>query len=230
MFPGADPLGRQLQITNFRATVVGVVGDVALSARGLRAATVYHSHLQFAANRNWALTQVVSTHTPDPALVQTIRDQVRAIDPALVLHQPRPLADVIGRGQARERFSLQLIGAFAVLALVLASVGLYGVLAYSVASREREIGIRMALGARAASVRGMFLSMAGKLALGGLLLGSAAALALTQGLRSLVFGISLYDPVAFVGAALTLGGVAALAGWIPARAASRVDPLNVLGR
>ena len=67
MFPGIDPLGRQLQITNFRATVVGVVGDVALSARGLRAATVYHSHLQFAANRNWALTQVVSTQTPDPA-------------------------------------------------------------------------------------------------------------------------------------------------------------------
>ena len=230
MFPGADPLGRQLQITNFRATVIGVVGDVALSARGLRAPTVYHAHTQFAANRNWALTQVVATRTADPLIVQAIRDHVRAIDPALVLHQPRPLADVIGRGQAREKFSLQLIGAFAALALILAAVGLYGVLAYSVASRQREIGIRMALGARASSVRGMFLGMAGKLAAAGLLIGAIAALVLTQGLRSLVFGVSLYDPVVFAGAGLTLAAVAALAGWIPARAASRVDPLNVLGR
>ncbi len=229
MFPGVDPLGRQLQIANFRATVIGVVGDVALTVRGLRAPTVYHAHSQFAA-RNWALTQVVAMRTPEPALIPTIREQLRAIDPALVLHQPRPLADVIGRGQARERFSLQLIGAFAGLALVLAAVGLYGVLAYSVASREREIGIRMALGARASSVRRMFLGMAAKLAAAGLIGGALGALALTQGLRSLVFGVSLYDPVAFIGAAVMLACVAAAAGWIPARAASRVDPLNVLGR
>jgi predicted permease len=230
MFPGTDPLGRPLQITNFRARVIGVVGDVALSARGLRAPTVYHSHLQFAANRNWTLTQVVATRAGDPALVQTIREQLRLLDPALVLHQPRPLTEVIGRGQAREKFSLQLIGLFAGLALILAAVGLYGVLAYAVASREREIGIRMALGATGSSVRGMFLRTAAKLAATGLFVGTIAALALTQGLRSLVFGVSLYDPIVFLGAALTLGSAAAAAGWIPARAAARVDPLHVLGR
>jgi ABC-type antimicrobial peptide transport system permease subunit len=173
---------------------------------------------------------VVATRAGDPALVQTIREQLRLLDPALVLHQPRPLIEVIGRGQAREKFSLQLIGLFAGLALILAAVGLYGVLAYAVASREREIGIRMALGATGSSVRGMFLRTAAKLAATGLFVGTIAALALTQGLRSLVFGVSLYDPIVFLGAALTLGSAAAAAGWIPARAAARVDPLHVLGR
>ena len=230
VFPGGDPLGRELRILNFQARIIGVVGDVALTARGWYMPTIYHAHPQFAADRNWALTQVVATRGPHPNLIPAIREHLRAIDSGLVLHEPRALAEVVGRGRARERFSLQLIGLFAGLALVLAAVGLYGVLAYSVASRQKEIGIRMALGAPVSSVRRMFVAMGGRLTAAGLVTGGLAALVLTQGLQSLVFGITPHDPVVFATAGVVLAGVAVAAAWIPARAAARVQPLDVLGR
>ena len=229
MFPGQDPVGRAVRVAGATPVVIGVVGDVAINARGLRRPAVYHAHPQFAANRNWMLTQVVAG-APDAQRIEAIRAAVAAIDPALVLYQPQPLADVIGRGQARERFSLHLIGAFAVLALVIAAIGLYGVLAYSVTSRRKEIGIRMALGAPSGSVRGMFVAAGGRLTVIGLAGGAVCATALTRGLHSLLFEISATDPLVFAGAALVLGAVAAAAAWIPARAATRVDPLEVLGR
>ena len=230
LFPGLDPIGRKVQVLSATPTVIGVVPDVALNARGERAPAVYHSHSQFAENRNWSLTQVVATNGPVHGIVDAIRRELAAVDPQLVLHQPQPLSDVIGRGQARERFSLQLIGAFAVLAMAIAGIGLYGVLAYSVTSRRREIGIRMALGAQPSSVRSLFVGTGGKLTAVGLLAGVCAALLLTRGLQSLVFEVSVLDPVVFLAAAAMLALVAAAAAWIPARAATRVDPLEVLGK
>jgi predicted permease len=230
LFPHADPLGRQVQVLGASVTIIGVVPDLAVTARGGRNPAIYHSHTQFADNRNWALTQVVATGGPVPGLLDSVRRELQAMDAQLVLHQPQPLSDVIGRGRARERFSLQLLGAFALLALLIAAIGLYGVLAYAVTSRRREIGIRMALGAQPSSVRSVFVGTGGRLTALGLAGGVAVALVFTRALQSLLFDVSASDPAVFAGAALTLAAVALAASWIPARAATRVDPLEVLSR
>jgi putative ABC transport system permease protein len=229
LFPGVDPLGRQVQVLGDSLTIIGIVPDVATTARGGFRPVVYHSHTQFADNRNWSLVQVIATDGR-PGLVEAVRRELQAIDPQLVVHQPQPLAEVVGRGQARERFSLQLIGGFALLALVIAGIGLYGVLSYSVTSRRREIGIRLALGAQASSVRALFVSRGGKLTIVGIGAGVCVALLATRALQSLVFEISVTDPLVFAVAAGTLAAVAAFAAWIPARAATRVDPIEVLSR
>ena len=230
LYPGADPIGRQIQVLGQNLTIIGVVPDLAVTPRGGLNPVVYHSHTQFAGNRNWSLTQVIATDGEVPGLVESVRRELHALDPLLVLYQPQPLADVVGRGRGRERFSLQLIGAFALLALAIAGVGLYGVLAYSVTSRRREIGIRVALGAQPSSVRALFVSRGGLLTATGIVVGACGALAATRALQSLLFDISATDPLVFAAAAVTLALVAALAAWIPARAATRVDPLEVLNR
>ena len=227
LFPGVDPLGRQIQVLNANLVIIGVVPDLAVTARAAFRPVVYHSHIQFADNRNWSLVQVIATDGR-PGLVEAVRRELQAIDSQLVIHQPQRLDDVIGRERGRERFSLQLIGAFALLALVIAGIGLYGVLAYAVTSRRHEIGIRMALGAQPSSVRGLFVSRGGILAALGIAAGAGAALLATRALQSLVFEISVLDPVVFAVAALMLAAVAAVAAWIPARAATRVEPLEVL--
>lgn len=187
---------------------------------------VYHAHAQFASNRNWALTQVVAFDGGRP-LTPEIRGELSAVDPALVLHQPRPLEDVIGGGIAQERFAMLLLSAFAVLALVLAAVGIYGVLSYSV-SRRREMGIRMALGAPAGAVRALIVRDGGRLAAAGVVLGLAGAYAATRALGSLLFGVSATEPLVFAAASALLSAVALAASWIPARAATRIDPLDAV--
>ena len=229
LFPDADPVGRQIQVTGLVARVIGVVGDLSLNARGTRAPAVYHSHSQFADNRNWMLTQVVST-TPGAHVLEGARRELAAIDPALVLYEPQQLDEVVGHGRASERFALQLIGAFAMLALTLAGIGIYGVLSYAVTSRRAEIGIRMALGAPQSAVRGMILLRGVRLATAGLACGVAGALALTRALQSLVFDVSLSDPAVFGLAAAILGLTALAAAWLPARTAIRVNPVETLAR
>jgi putative ABC transport system permease protein len=175
------------------------------------------------------LTQVVSA-APGVTVLEGARRELAAIDPALVLYEPQPLDEVVGRGRARERFALELIGAFAVLALALAGIGIYGVLSYAVTSRRAEIGIRMALGAPRAAVRGMILLRGVRLAAAGLACGAAGALALTRWLQSLVFEVSLSDPAVFARAAAVLAVAALAAAWLPARAATRVNPVETLAR
>ena len=226
MFPEGEPIGRTLEILNFRATIVGVVGDVALDARGTRAPAVYHAHAQFADNRNWALAQVVAGSVD----VAMLRRELAAVDAGLVLHEPRPLEEVVGRDRARERFSLWLIGTFAATAVILAAIGLYGVLAYAVSSRRKEIGIRLALGAPAASVRRLFVGRGAMLAAAGIAAGTIGAVVLTRAMQSLLFGVRATDPVVYAAAAGVLLLVALASAWVPARAAARVDPLEALGR
>jgi ABC-type antimicrobial peptide transport system permease subunit len=131
---------------------------------------VYHSHTQFAGDRNWGLTQVVALERDPsrasglPSLLSDVRRELSRIDPALVLYAPKMLEDVIGGGVAQERFALLLVASFALLALVLAAVGIYGLLSYSVSRRSREMGIRMALGAPAGAVRSMIVWDGGRLA------------------------------------------------------------------
>jgi len=155
-----------------------------------------------------------------------IRRELAAIDPALVLYQPRMLDDVIGGSVAQERFALRLVAAFAILAVVLAAVGVYGVLSYSVTRRSHEMAIRMALGAPAGAVRSLIVRDGGRLAMLGVALGMTAAYGATRTLGSLLFGVSATDPTVFVAAAGVLALVAMCASWIPAHAATKVDPLD----
>src|SRR6185436_5121031 len=192
---------------------------------------VYHHHSQFAFvdKRNWALTQVVALDAdPSPSVLAEARRELAQIDPALVLYEPKMLDDVIGSGVAQERFALLLVASFALLALVLASVGIYGVLSYSVSRRARELGIRMALGAPDASVRTLIVRDGGRLAALGIVLGCAGAYAATRVLRSMLFEVSATEPLVFVSAAAVLGLVAMAASWIPARAATKADPLQAV--
>jgi putative ABC transport system permease protein len=237
LFGDEDPIGRTLRATGDApiCEVIGVVGDVAVSARGDTRPTVYHAHQQFAANRNWALTQVIALDRPAPTLLADLRRVLASIDPALVLHRPGapgqdllPLSTIIGGGVANERFALLLMASFALLALVLAAVGVYGVSSYAVSQRTREMGIRMALGAPASAVRGLIVRDAGRLAAIGVPFGVAGGFLATGALRSLLFGISPYDPVVFAAAPLTIALVALIASWLPARAATKVDPLRAV--
>jgi ABC-type antimicrobial peptide transport system permease subunit len=201
-----------------------VVGDVTLNAHGTPAPTVYHAHRQFAANRNWALTQVVATELPGERILPAVRAEVTAMDPELVVYRAAPLDEVVGQGVGRERFALVLMGAFAAVALVLAGVGLSGVLAYSVRQRTQEIGIRMALGATAGQVRNLVLRQAAVVIGIGLVAGIGGALAIGRWLSSLLYETSPRDPLVLLATVLLLTVVALLAAWLPAWRASRVEP------
>jgi predicted permease len=228
VFPSENPLGKRLRVAGAEAEIIGVVGDVAIGPRASPRPYVYHSHSQFAADRNWSLTEVVAVDGDPASLLGDARRDLSRIDPALVLYEPRMLEDVIGGGVAQERFALLLVAAFALLALALAAVGVYGVLRCSVSQRTREMGIRMALGAPARAVRSMIVRDGARLATIGIGAGCMTALAATRSLRSLLFGVSATEPLVFVTAAGVLGCVAIVASWIPARTATKADPLQAV--
>jgi putative ABC transport system permease protein len=228
LFAGEDPLGKSVRAGGREGEIIGVVGDVALTPRGTPQPYVYHSHSQFASNRNWTLIQLMALDRPVAGLLGQVRRELAAIDPALVLHDPTRLEDVIGGGIAHERFALLLIGAFAALAILLAAVGIYGVLSYAVSRRSREMGIRMALGAPVGAVRSLVVRDGGRLAAAGVAIGLAGAYAATRALESLLFGVSSTEPGIFLAAAAVLAAVALAASWIPARTATKVNPLESL--
>ena len=226
-FPGL-PLdavpGQRIAAAGKEMSIVGVVGDVALDVYGTPTMAVYRAHRQYADNRNWALTQVVAADRPEPDLLAAIRDVVRDMDAELVVHRPTPMRDVVGRGASRERFALVLMGAFALVSLGLAIVGLYGVLSYAVSQRTSEIGIRMALGATAAQVRALVMRQAAIVVGIGVAAGLGGALLLGRWLDVLAFGIAPSDPRILAATALLLAAVAAVAAWFPARRAARIEP------
>jgi ABC-type antimicrobial peptide transport system permease subunit len=191
---------------------------------GAPALVVYHAHRQFARNRNWALSQVVATALPPERILTDVWAAVAGLDPELVVHRPAPLSEVVGREVSRERFALVLMGAFAGVSLMLAALGLYGALAYTVRQRTQEIGIRMALGATAAQVRALVLRQA-LVALGsGLAVGIAGALVLGRWLSSLLFQVSPWDFRILLATSLLLTITGLVSAWLPARRASRVEP------
>ena len=146
------------------------------------------------------------------------------MDPELVVHRPTPMADVVGRGASRERFALVLMGAFALVSLALATLGLYGVLSYAVTQRTPEIGIRMALGATAAEVRALVMRQAAIVVGIGVAAGLGGALLLGRWLGALAFGVAPSDPALLAAAVSLLAAVAAAAAWLPARRAARIEP------
>jgi predicted permease len=227
-FSDSDAVGKQIYMGPIAWTVVGVVEDVAHDHRGSFARKLYMPHTQYGDNRNWALTQVVATDGQRDDLVTIARRELAAIDPDLVVHNASKMVDVMGREIAQERFALMLMGIFAAVALTLAAIGMYGVLAYSVNQRTQEIGIRMALGARSTQVRGIVVGQGITVAAVGIAVGLVGALALSRLLESILFGVSVTDPTIFATVAGTLGIVALLAAYLPARRATRVDPMEAL--
>jgi putative ABC transport system permease protein len=227
-FGDRDPIGEVFVTGGRRFRVIGVVADVAFEASGARGPQVYLAHSQFAGDRNWTLTYVVRTTTAPAAVVGPARDILKTIDPALVLYRARALDDVLSRQRARERFTLLLMAVFAFVALSLSAVGVYGVLSYAVTQRVHEIGVRMALGARPAQVRGAVLGHGLLIAAAGMSVGLLSAFGFSRVLQSLVFGVSPRDPLVFGGVVLVLGAVVFAAGYLPARRATRVQPLEAL--
>ncbi len=228
-FTGEDPIGKGIDIGNgtdgyFR--VVGVVGSV--HHEGLDATpgpTMYVPYMQDAFSGMWVLVR--TTGTPSQ-FAGTARAVVRDIDPDLPAFSMAPLNEVVTDSVADRRFAMLLLGVFAAVAVFLAAVGLYGVVAYSVSQRTQEIGLRMAIGAEPRDVLRMVVGSGMRMALAGVVIGLAVALALTGLVASMLFGITPFDPMSYLATATVLLGVSALACYVPARRAMAVDPLVAL--
>ena len=227
---GQDPIGKRVRFGDTEKepwiTIVGVVADVRqLGLREDMPPILYIPYQQFPLPFT---TIAARSSLPTGAVVQVMRGQVGSIDPDLALTEVSTLQSVVARSIDEPRFRATVIGAFAVLALLLAAVGVYGLITYSVAQRTREIGIRVALGARPAQVLMTALREGFVLAATGIAIGLAAALALTRVLSAFLFGIRATDPRMIAAAALVLLAVALAAAYVPSRRALRVDPLTAL--
>ncbi len=226
-FAEVDPIGEMAWLAGARRRIVGVVEDIPFSARGDVSRKSYVPHLQ-EDSRNWALIQTVKARGDLNQLRETIRAELQQLDPNLVLYRPMSFSSVLAVVRAQDKFAALLMGAFALLALALSVVGTYGVLSGSVAGRTREIGIRMALGADAGSVRAMVLRYAARLTVPGVALGLAGAWLGSRWIQALLFGVEAGDPISYAGAALVFVAVGAVASWIPARRATHVDTMRAL--
>jgi putative ABC transport system permease protein len=171
---------------------------------------------------------VVRTDGDPKGLISAVRTAVRDLDSSLPLTQVRSMNEVLASAKSRPRFLTTLLGLFSATALVLAAVGLYGVISYSVTRRTTEFGVRIAMGASAGDVLGLVVGQGLRLALIGVMAGAVGALAVTRLIRGLLFGISSFDPLTFIAMALMLIAVTVLACVIPARRAIKVDPLVAL--
>ncbi|MDP3773878.1 MAG: ABC transporter permease [Gemmatimonadales bacterium] len=236
---GRNPVGGRMRLNtdadSLWRTVVGVVGDV--HHRGLTEAPrpeMYLPHAQFFATAAdsvvpaRAMTLTLRVRGQPEALTVPVRRALAETDPGLAVSDVRTLEDVVSRAIAAPRFTTTLLGVFAVLALALAAVGIYGVVAFVVAQRTAELGIRVALGARAADVLRLVVGQGMQPVLAGLGAGLLGALALSRLLRGLLFGVAATDAATFTAVTLTLGTVALLACYLPARRAARVDPMVAL--
>ncbi|HET7623326.1 MAG TPA: ABC transporter permease [Gemmatimonadaceae bacterium] len=226
-----DPIGARITLgdpadSSSWRTVVGVVGDVRQNA--LSDEPYPQLFLPLTQTPQRAMLLLARTTGSPTSLAGPIRRAVTAIDPDLPVSDIRTLDERLDNSIAQPRVSMMLLGIFALMALVLAAVGIYGVLSYTVTQRTRELGIRMALGAESTSVMRLVVGQAMVPALVGVALGLVSAWGATRLMSSLLFGVSATDPVTFVAVALFLLAVAALASWIPARRATKVDPLIAL--
>ena len=235
-YPDVNPIGRRLRPPGGDGspwlTIIGVVDDVKQGGLEAEVGTELYFYYPQVAKFPGALPRtmnvIVRTQGDPMRIAPTVNTQVRALDAALPVANMASMTDVLYESIARPRFLTLLLAIFAGVALSLAAVGTYGVMAYSVAQRKQEIGIRMALGAQRSSVLGMVLSQGFSVAAIGLAIGVGGSLALSKVLSSLLFNVSTTDSVAFVSAPLLLAGVAAIACYVPARRATHVDPARVL--
>jgi predicted permease len=235
LWPGQDPVGKVLPVRRpgsggYEATVIGTIGDIRYATLdSTPMPELYFPQLQAAAGPGVPEMWVVLKARRSPlTLAGAVRDAVRQVDPQQPIGELVSLDQALSRSTAARRLSTTLLTLFAALAVVLALLGIYGITAYTVTQRTRELGLRIAIGARPAEVVGMLLRENLLLVIGGLVLGMAGAALATRALRTMLFGVSTLDAVTFVGAALLLGGVAMLATYVPARRAARIDPMVAL--
>ncbi|MET0626707.1 MAG: ABC transporter permease, partial [Pyrinomonadaceae bacterium] len=228
-WPGQDPVGKQIKVVGGDdppATVIGVVGDAKhdwLSEE--QRPQIYNAYSQ---SPGYFATVVVGTKVEPMSLSKSVREAVWKVDKDQPVWKVRTVESLMAYNVSDKRFLMLLMLVFAVLALTITAIGLYGVVNYSVGRRTHEIGIRMALGARAVDVLKLIVSQGMRLALTGLVVGLIAAFVLTRFIQSLLYGISATDALTFVSVSALLAGVALLACYIPARKATKVDPLIAL--
>jgi predicted permease len=226
-FPDRSPVGQTITFgdTNHFA-IVGVVGDVRQgSVDETPVPRIYASAYQIFRVK---VNLVVRTQSDPQLMIKRVEDAIRSVDPQQTITSAFTLEDAVGDAVARPRLLTVLLGLFGAMGLVLGALGIYGVLAYLVSQRTREIGVRLALGARPRDVLNMVVGRGLRLAGLGVAIGLAAALVLTRLMQGVLYGVTPTDPITFAGVALALLGVAAFASWLPALRATRVDPLVAL--
>ena len=232
-WPGEDPIGKRFRLGSYKEaalwiTIVGIVGDV--HQAGLDLSARPEMYLPYQQQNNGYDPEYLAVRTGgDPmAVAEEVRQQVWAVDKEQPVAGVMPLENLVDENLASRKMQASLLGGFAGLALLLVSLGIYAVLSFAVSQRTQEIGVRVALGAQPGDVLRMIFSQGFRLFLIGAAIGLAAAFALSRAMEHLLYGVSAYDPVSFAGVTLLLAVVALLACYVPARRATRVDPLVAL--
>jgi len=218
----ADPIGQKVRIGKTVVQIVGIVG--AVHSGGLDrdpAPTVYLSYRQYPENHVF----LVLRHSNPKGMTSAVKRAVYTVDRQQPLFHVRTMEDVVSGSQSTARFTLATLALFASVAIMLAAIGIYGVISYNVAQRRNEIGIRLAMGARSGDVLRLVVGQGMMLAGAGVAAGLAGAAAVSRTLAALLFGVSATDPEIYAANALLLAGVALVASWLPARRASRIDPI-----
>jgi len=228
-FANEDPIGKRINITNGPDTwreIVGIVGDI--KQYGVDKTSSAQSYEPFAQVPFASVNVVVRTNGSPAALLGALRPSVYAVDKDQPVGAIRPLEEIMADSIARQRFAMTLLGVFSGVALVIAAVGIYGVMAYNVVQRTGEFGIRMALGAQQRDVLRLVLTQGGKLIGLGLLLGLLATLAASRAMGSMLFNVSAYDPITLASITVLLAVVALVACFSPANRATKVNPIEAL--
>src|SRR5262249_10958351 len=230
-FPGEDPLGKQISAwmdedKNPFGEIVGVVGDVKEGTLDQEPKpTVYyiHAHLVYG-----EMVFILRTEQEPLSLAESAGNVIHRLDRELPVSDLRPMTAVVRQTFARQQFSAVLLGGFSLASLLLAAIGIYGVLAYAVTQRTREIGVRVALGAEPRTIIRLIVASGARMVIAGSLAGLAAALALSGLIKGLLYGIGPRDPLTFLAAPAVLVAVALMAAYVPARRAARVSPMEAL--
>jgi putative ABC transport system permease protein len=229
-FPGEDPIGKRINLGNPQQspwlTIVGIVSDT--RHEGLSAEPYSQMYAVHTQTPRRSLNLVLRTSGDPMGLVSAIRSRVSEVDGELPLSNVRTMEQILSDSILRPRFNMLLITIFAVVAMTLASVGVYGVIAYSVTQRTHEIGVRIALGARPRDIFKMVVGQGLKLAITGVGAGVVAAFALTRVMVGLLYGVEATDPLTFTAISTGLTAIVILASYVPARRATKVDPINSL--
>ncbi|HSE98598.1 MAG TPA: ABC transporter permease, partial [Blastocatellia bacterium] len=229
-FPGEDPLGRRFRLNlgdnDPWLTIVGVVAD--MRRTGFDSEVRPETFLPYAQFADGRLTLIVRSSTDPTSLISSVRSQVQEIDGGQAVYDVKTMESWLGEMISQRRFNMLLLAIFACVALILAAVGIYGVISYSVTQRTHEIGVRIALGAARRDVMKLVVGQAAKLAGVGLGLGLIASFALTRLMTSLLYGVSATDPLTFAIIPVILAGIALVSSYIPARRAAKVDPMIAL--
>jgi putative ABC transport system permease protein len=233
-FPGAEALGQRIIIEGESGDnvapppreIVGVVGDVRHDGLDTDAGPEYY--VPYTQTAEPGMSLVVRSSADNPGLAGNVREAIKQVDKEQYVSAIQPMTKLVAESISRRRFNTMLTGLFAVVALLLASVGIFGVLNYTVAQRTQEIGLRVALGAQTRDVLRLILGQGVRLIMFGVVLGLVASLALTRVLAGMLFGVTPTDPLTFVAVSVLLASVALLACYIPARRATKVDPLVAL--